>query len=184
MERIIRDVLTLARGEAAVDPSSTVDLETVASDAWTTVDTDTASLTVEDDLPTVEADPDRLRRLLENLFRNSVEHGRPAPTGTRDAGGRVERDDRTEPAVGVRVGATSDGFFVADDGTGIPPEERELVFEPGYSSHDAGTGLGLTIVERIAAAHGWTVSVTDGDTGGARIDVRFEAGDDSDCDRG
>ena len=82
MEQIIRDVLTLARSEDAISPSPDVDLEAVARDAWTTVDTTDASLSVEEDLPTIDADRDRLRRLFENLFRNSVEHALSAePTG-------------------------------------------------------------------------------------------------------
>jgi signal transduction histidine kinase len=158
MERIIRDVLTLARGEGTVDPTPGVDLDAVATDAWTTVDTGSAALSLADDLPTIEADPDRLRRLFENLFRNGVEHGPANP-------------DAADPSIRIRVGAVDDGFFVADDGRGVAPADRERVFEPGYTDAD-GTGLGLTIVRRIAAAHGWTVSLEAGADGGARFEVR------------
>ncbi len=153
MERIIGDVLTLARGEDAVSPRPGVELESVVADAWDTVDTADADLVVEE-LPTTEADPDRLRRLFENLFRNAVEHG--------DVGqGEVE----------VVVGRTDEGgFFVADDGAGIDPGERDRVFEPGYSS--GGTGLGLSIVRSIARAHGWTAGVETAETGGARFAFR------------
>jgi signal transduction histidine kinase len=166
MEQIIRDVLTLARSEDAISPSPDVDLGTVARDAWTTVDTTNASLSVEDDLPTIDADRDRLRRLFENLFRNSVEHALSAePTG--DGGSDADA------ALDVRVGDTADhGFYVADDGAGIPPAERSRAFEPGYSSDDSGVGLGLAIVDQIAQAHGWTVSITSGAGGGARFEFR------------
>jgi signal transduction histidine kinase len=161
MARIIQDVLTLARGEDALNPVDGVDLEAVAADAWATVDTEAASLSIADELPTLAADPDRLQRLFENLFRNSVEHG---STGSRSQTG----DD----TLTVTVGRVGDGFFVADDGVGIPADDRQQVFDSGYVRDDSGhgTGLGLTIVEEIADAHEWSVSLTDSEAGGARFE--------------
>jgi len=157
MERIVRDVLTLTRDDAVVRQSEQVSVDTAARDAWRSVDADRAELTVSESLPTVTADPDRLRRLFENLFRNSVEHGAP--------------DDGEETVVAVRP--FEGGFYVADDGPGVPPAKRGLVFDPGYSSRPGGTGLGLAIVERIADAHGWEVSLATADGGGARFDIRL-----------
>jgi len=164
MERIIRDVLTLARGEQALDVAADVDPGAVAADAWAAVDTRDASLDLGDDLPSVDADRDRLQRLFENLFRNSVEHARPD----------------TDQSLQVRVGGTDGGLFVADDGVGIPDEKRERVFQAGYSGSEpgTGTGLGLTIVERIAEAHDWTVSLTNGSLGGARFEFLPSSGTD------
>jgi len=56
------------------------------------------------------------------------------------------------------------------NGDGIPANEREAVFDHGYSTSDNGTGFGLSIVKQIVDAHGWEVSLTEADTGG----VRFE----------
>jgi signal transduction histidine kinase len=168
MERIIQDVLTIARGEEVVEPDQAVDLTDVAETAWETVETDGATLTVDEQLPTATADPDSVGRLFENLFRNAVEHGSTGPaehssTGTAEHG----RFD-----VSVTVGPIDGGgFYVADDGPGIPRDDWERVFEPGYSSDDHGTGLGLAIVARIADLHGWSVTVTDAAAGGARIEV-------------
>jgi signal transduction histidine kinase len=177
MQRIIRDVLTLTRGKSALNITADVDPEAVATDAWKTVSTEEASLTVEDDLPRIDADPDRLQRLFENLFRNAVKHG-PERANSQSqeqhaedtAGGSATTEDRLH----VTVGSTDGGFFVADDGTGIPAEERDRVFDPGYSMTEtgSGTGLGLTIVEEIADAHDWTISLTTGPAGGAQFEFR------------
>jgi signal transduction histidine kinase len=171
MERIVQDVLTLARGEHVLNVAADVDVGAVARDAWATVETESASLAVGDDLPETDADPNRLQRLFENLFRNAVEHAQsPEDTATT---GVADRNGATAThGVTVRVGRTEDGFFVADNGVGISPGERERVFDPGYSANERnnGTGLGLTIVERIAEAHDWTVSLGTGSSGGARFE--------------
>ncbi|MFB6256436.1 MAG: ATP-binding protein [Haloplanus sp.] len=82
-----------------------------------------------------------------------------------DAGSGLVETTRT-----VTVGDLSDGFFVADDGPGIPASERDSVFDTGYTTTDAGTGLGLDIVEEIASAHDWEVTVADSVDGGARFE--------------
>jgi signal transduction histidine kinase len=157
MERIIQDVLTLARGEDVVNPEEQVDLDAVLKTAWQTVETNDATLEVAGELPTAIADRDRVTRLFENLFRNAVEHG------SSGAGGGHE--------ITITVGRLPDGLFVADDGVGIPPENRDRVFEPGFTSDDHGTGLGLAIVARIVNLHGWSIRVTDSQSGGARFEI-------------
>ena len=155
MEQIIRDVLTLARGERAISPSEGVDLGAVVTDAWESVAADDVELSV-CDVPTATADRPRVERLVENLLRNAVDHAGPAPT--------IRADGLADDA----------GFYVADDGDGVPSDIRETVFEPGYTESGDGTGLGLAIVRRIAAAHGWQVRLADSDAGGARVEVWFE----------
>ncbi|WP_226004060.1 histidine kinase N-terminal 7TM domain-containing protein [Natrinema salinisoli] len=153
IETIIEDVLLLAREGQAIGETDRVDFERVVDRAWTHVDTGSASLTVASDRPIV-ADEDRILQLLENLFRNSVEHG----------GGDVH----------VRVGTVADGFFVEDDGPGIPVDERQDVLEYGHTTADSGTGFGLAIVSRIAEGHGWAVRVTEGTNGGARFEFTMD----------
>jgi len=165
MERLIEDLLTLARQGEIVGTPDPVELATAAEAAWATVDTAEGDLQIESD-GTVEADPARLRELFENLFHNAVEHG---STGGQDGGG-----DRS---VTVTVGTLDDGFFVADDGPGIPPEEREDVFERGYTTTNGGTGFGLAIVADIAAAHGWSVELTESGDDGARFEFRTNQAD-------
>lgn len=72
----------------------------------------------------------------------------------------------------VTVGRLADdaGFYVEDDGPGIPSDRRSAVFERGVASDEGGTGLGLSIVATVANAHGWAVSATEGSDGGARFE--------------
>ncbi|QOS11568.1 histidine kinase [Haloferax gibbonsii] len=101
--------------------------------------------------------------------------GRPSADEAPNPGVRRPVPDATDggtPGVNVRVGPLEDGFFVEDDGPGIPPEERERIFESGYSTDSRGTGLGLAIVSGVADAHGWEVAATDGENGGARFEFR------------
>jgi signal transduction histidine kinase len=112
------------------------------------------------------ADVDRLQQLLENLFRNCVEHG--------STGSRPGADDATEDggtALQITVGSLPAGFYVEDDGRGIPAEQRHRVFERGYTSSEDGTGLGLAIVHQITRAHGWRILATSGTAGGARFEI-------------
>jgi len=102
--------------------------------------------------------------LLENLFRNSIDHG----TESTDGAGLEIRvgtiDDSADDSFG--------GFYVEDDGIGIPACRRERVFEGGYTTDEEGTGFGLSIVDRISTAHGWTSGSTESETGGARFEFR------------
>jgi len=113
MERIIQDVLTLARGEEVIEPEGTVDMGAVARDAWETVETDGASLTVVDPLPSTVADRDRVKRLFENLFRNSVEHGsasrRPPAEDPVERGSTSPDSQGQEGANGTGDSAEADG---------------------------------------------------------------------------
>ncbi len=162
METMIDDLLTLARDGETVDDPRRVDLDELVTAAWDGVETGEATLET-GALESVECDPGRLRQLLENLFRNAIEHG--SPQGDAAASDGTESDD---PPVTVRVDGTADGFVVEDDGPGIPPEKRDAVFREGYTG-GGGTGLGLSIVETIVEAHGWSVSIDSGSLGGARF---------------
>jgi PAS domain S-box-containing protein len=164
MDQLVDDLLDLARSGRQVDEVDPVSLADVTDAAWGRVWEQDADLVVETDR-TVAADSGRLQQLFENLFRNAVEHG---STSSRTVTGDVT----------ITVGDLPDGFYVADDGPGIPPGDRDRVFEKGYTTSGDGTGLGLGIVRQIAGAHGWAVRVTEGAAGGARFEitgVSFEA---------
>ncbi|GAA0721345.1 PAS domain S-box-containing protein [Halorubrum trapanicum] len=150
MTALIDDLLTLAREGDPVTDAEPVDLGQVVGSCWRTVDTRDATLRAEAERMIV-ADESRLRQLLENLMRNSVEHGGDGVT--------------------VTVGSLPDGFYVADDGPGIEPDRREEVFDAGYSTSQSGTGFGLRIVEQVADAHGWSVRAVESEAGGARFEI-------------
>jgi len=151
IDAIIDDVLTVARTGQPIEQLETVGLDAIAEECWNHVDAPEATLNVADDC-SIQADPGRLKQLFENLFRNAVEHGGEEVT--------------------VTVGACGpDGFYVADDGVGIAETDREDVFNRGYSTSTDGTGLGLSIIKSICDAHGWSVTITESDTGGTRFEI-------------
>jgi len=162
MAGLIDDALTLAKHGQAVETTEPVSLTTVAETAWEGTETEAASLSLagvdsgadETSDRTVEADPDRLRRLLSNLFRNAIEHG--------------------GDGVAVRVESTATGFAVADDGVGFDETPDESVFDYGHTTETDGTGFGLSIVRDIAEAHGWQASAAESADGGARIEIHTE----------
>jgi PAS domain S-box-containing protein len=171
---LIDDLLTLARqGDSVADVEPT-SVTTVARQAWNTVSTNAASLAVDLDDVTVDADSSRLQQLFENLFRNAVEHG--STSSRAQSGDAVEHTTAHDDTIEIRLTSVDGGrgFAVADDGPGIPPDERDLVFDRGYTTNDEGTGFGLAIVARIAEAHGWSATVTESDAGGARFEFRFD----------
>ena len=101
-----------------------------------------------------------------------MEHSSTSPQQATDAVEHSSTAERSDGPVSVTVGAFDGGFYVADDGPGIPPARRETVFDPGVTTAADGTGFGLAIVREIAEAHGWTVSVTESESGGARFEIR------------
>ncbi|MEZ3145384.1 ATP-binding protein [Halobaculum sp. MBLA0143] len=157
IDELISDALGYARAGDSVSQAEleNLSLSRVASMAWDTVETGEASSSLESG-GSFEAVESQLRQVLENLFRNAVEHADEPPT--------------------VWVGELPDeaGFYVEDSGPGIAPANRDRVFEVGYSTNDHGTGYGLPGVERIAVEHGWEIDVTDGRTGGARFEIRTD----------
>jgi signal transduction histidine kinase len=165
MDDLIEDVLTVAREGEAVADAEPVDVAERAEVAWSSLDEGAVRLEL-DDPPTVAGDAGRVTRLLENLLRNAVEHGDTSDGG---APGGVATDG--DAAITVTVGAYGRGFYVADDGPGVPADEREAVFEDGYTTRREGTGFGLSIVTAIVGAHGWSVELTESESGGARFEI-------------
>jgi signal transduction histidine kinase len=152
----------LARGDATQPAHEPVDLTDVLALAVADVRTRHPDVQLTVDVPdepvVVPGWEPGLRMLAGNLIGNAAHHG----------GGRVQ--------VTLRGGAAP-VLLVEDDGPGIPPPERERVFEPFRRLEEAadrpGSGLGLALVAQQVRAHGATVSVEDSPLGGARLAVAF-----------
>ncbi|WP_324666187.1 PAS domain S-box protein [Haloarcula sediminis] len=150
MEVLITDLLALAREDKSTTEKTAIRITTLTENCWDNVDTGNASI-VTDIERTIRADEGRLSQVFENLIRNAVEHGGDSVT--------------------VQVGELDDGFYLEDDGPGIPMDERDDVFDAGYSTSDKGTGFGLSIVKRVIDAHDWEINLTERSGGGARFEI-------------
>jgi PAS domain S-box-containing protein len=150
MSELIDDALTWAREGDAVEATEPVSVAALLSKCWAERQSDGATLEIETER-TVAADRSRLRQLFDNLLDNAVTYAGPDAT--------------------IRVGDTDDGLYVADDGPGIPPAERDAVFEFGHALAAEGTGFGLAIVGEVVEAHGWSISCTESERGGARFEI-------------
>ena len=158
-------LLVTARGPGSVIDWEEVALAEAATDAWADVSAEATELVVETDR-TIRAEPIHLHHMLENLFRNSVEHGETTAT-VRIGDIAAPVNDAADEFEGERsVG----GFFVEDDGRGISEEKYETVFDAGHTTGSAGTGLGLTFVAQLAEIYGWKYTLTESADGGARFE--------------
>jgi signal transduction histidine kinase len=165
METMIDDLLTMARADQTVEDGQVeqILLYELAESAWET--TRTASATLELAVPdeaVVDGHRSLLRTALENLFRNALDHNDPPLTvrvGLLDAADAPTDDGHRG------------GFLIEDDGDGIPEDEYDDIFSYGYTTSDEGTGFGLSIVEDVVEAHGWTISIAESDEGGARFEI-------------
>ncbi|WP_132059364.1 PAS domain S-box protein [Halorussus amylolyticus] len=162
MDALVEDLLALARQGQVVDDFEQVSLASAAETAWETVETEAATLSLDEDA-VIQADEPRFRELLENLFGNAVEHG---DSDVAVEVGPLAAGDRTCSS----EGRPTRGFYVEDDGSGISEANSEKVLEHGFTTTDDGTGFGLAIVSSIAEAHGWRTSVCESDAGGARFE--------------
>jgi signal transduction histidine kinase len=114
-------------------------------------------------LPSIEADKGQLSQVLLNLVENARDAIGQAPNG------RI--------VVSTRLGEAADrvAIVVEDNGPGVPPELKEKVFQPYFTTKQGrgGTGLGLAIVHRIVSDHGGRIAVTEVPKGGARFVVEL-----------
>jgi len=154
MSDLIDDVLTWAREGETVQETERVLIPALVSECWADLTTDEATLTVSSE-KMVAADRARVWQLFDNLLGNAIDYA--GQTATVTVGDLEERD----------------GIYVADDGPGVPVEERESVFASGHTLSTDGTGLGLAIVRQIAEAHGWSITLTESANGGARFEIVF-----------
>ncbi len=158
------DDLNRIVGEAMASYAGTDDVEFVTD--------------LDPELPTVDLDRDQMRRALTNLIDNAVAAVKR----------RLQLDDTGQPGR-ITLRSAHDPLLqsvrieVADDGIGIPQQDRRRVFEPYFSTKDRGTGLGLAIVSRIIADHHGYIRVQNNEPRGARFVVELPVSR-LDADRG
>ncbi|MFP9192900.1 sensor histidine kinase [Natronosalvus vescus] len=151
IEEMIDILLIIVRGSATDADDEPIDLAVLADQAWNGIDDGTGSETLE--VATngaIRGDVVHVHHLLVNLFQNSVEHAQADVT--------------------VRIGDLEDGFFVEDDGPGIPVERHDEVVEPGVTTSSRGTGLGLMLVTQLASLYDWEWTLTESRDGGTRFE--------------
>ncbi|HEX3242065.1 MAG TPA: ATP-binding protein [Solirubrobacterales bacterium] len=158
VERLVEDLLALARLDEGVGPA----LGEIEAAAFLSGLVDGGGEAVAVDLRadgTVRADPDLIAQVVRNLLANARRHAGP--------GGHVR--------LSSTAGAGELIVAVDDDGPGIPPAERERVFDRFHRSErsrdrgSGGSGLGLAISRSIVEAHGGRIWVEESPLGGARV---------------
>ena len=158
MEEIIDILLILARGsESAFDPEP-VALSETATEVWSNLAADPGRLSVDTDI-VLESEPHHLQHVVENLFQNALEHADDVTVRVGSLDAVREESERT-----------TGGFYVEDDGPGIPDAARERIFEAGYTTDSTGLGLGLTFIDQIVDAYEWELALTESESGGARFE--------------
>ncbi len=158
----VDDLLELLRAQTALSKTTDIEAETIVAEALAHLSMEIAktgaTIEVDDDLPVINCDPDRVLQVFENLLGNALKY--------------VARG--VKPVVHISCEKTehSTVFHISDNGIGIKEEDHGRIFESFVrlhgSSQYSGTGVGLDIVKRIVEAHGGRVWVTD-DGDGSRF---------------
>nr|WP_255475226.1 ATP-binding protein [Halapricum sp. CBA1109] len=150
IDRLLEQLLQLARTGSVPHQREWVDVENAATAAWRTIDNRGTTLSV-DSTVTVDANRSALVGMFEFLLENVVDHAGDEAVAT--------------------VGSLPDrpGFYVEDDGRGIPSDPD--LFEAAYTTGDSDTGYGLYVTQAVVDAHDWDIDVTESGDGGARFEI-------------
>ncbi len=141
----------LADAGIILQQKESVDLEIVAREiASTFLPAEVTFITK--NLLRVNGSSERIGQIFQNLFRNSIEHG-----------------EATEILVEGRTERNGYCLYISNDGKPIPQEIRNNIFQKGFTTKDNGKGLGLSIVKKLVAAHGWRISLVDSERTTFRI---------------
>jgi signal transduction histidine kinase len=154
MKRLVHDLLQVSKYSSMALRSEAVDLATVLTEVRQDLSTriEETGATIEAELlPVVQGDPTQLRQLVQNLLGNALKFQHP---------------DRP---LQVRISARRQGLMwrveVSDNGIGIEPRHREVVFKMFQRLHAraayGGTGIGLALCKRVVERHGGAIGVAD-----------------------
>lgn len=150
IENVLHKAEAVATRDVPPEHRELVSVGVAAENARRRLDGERMNL-VFDDPGNIKANPELLDLLIENILRNAIEN--------------VGED------VTVTVGGLPDGFYIMDNGPGIPENIQDRLFEWGFSTREGGEGIGLAIVGRIVESHDWSITVTEGPDGGARFEI-------------
>lgn len=141
MNEMLQRSVILADAGLIVEKTDEVDLGQLVQEVAKTIIPQDVNFQ-QDELPRVLGDHKKLSQVFQNLFENAVTHGKAS---------KIE----------VRLGDADDGFMilVSNNGVPIPAKDRKRIFERKFTTKEEGGGLGLAIVEKVVAAHGWTISL-------------------------
>jgi two-component system, NtrC family, sensor histidine kinase HydH len=162
LSRLVSNFLNFARpAQLIVVPVDLRDLvRQVAEELRDATVREGGHLDVSGDFPVLHGDDVLLRQAFSNLVRNAVEACREAGVPPRVAiAGRLDADGRA-----VRI-------TISDNGPGIAPELRERIFRPFFTTRRTGTGLGLSLVQKIVVTHNGRVQARESRDGGACLEV-------------
>jgi signal transduction histidine kinase len=166
LQHLTEDLLHLARLDSRQERShQPVDLAAIVTESTRAIQRDDieANLVGVEGPAMVDGDPEQLHRMVRNLMHNAEEHAENRITVT------------------VTTGPSTVRLQVADDGPGIPVDQRSTVFErfvrldTARTRDTGGTGLGLAIVNDVVISHGGSITVTDSDPHGATITIELPA---------
>ncbi|MGH3941799.1 MAG: sensor histidine kinase [Pseudonocardiaceae bacterium] len=170
LSALLDDLLALARADAGERlPAQPVDLVAAVRDAANRARPGPVAVRVTAPAPAVlHAAPSDVARVLDNLLANAVRHA------------------RNTVRVAVLPGTGMVRVLVDDDGSGVPPEHRQRVFDRFHrvqddrDRHTGGTGLGLALVAETVRRYGGTARAGEAPDGGARFELRWPVGRPSD----
>ena len=151
IEVMIKELLDSVKRSKVNVEDTPIQLAELAPKVWDNLPMKTESATLHVDTDrTIRGNPIHMEQLLEKLFENSIEH--------------------SEEGVVVRIGDLEDGFYVEDDGPGIPDSTHVDAIKGGFTTRGHGMGLGLTIVRQITDLYDWNWTLTESEDGGVRVE--------------
>jgi two-component system sensor histidine kinase HydH len=163
LEELVNTLMAYCRHEAT--PSETVDLIELLGYCCRLIrpEAEASGVTLHESLPeriTLNGSRNALEQVMLNILKNGLQ--------AMPEGGELRVAARYSHALAV--------VSIADTGPGIPPEERERIFEPFHTTRPRGTGLGLAVCRKIVAEHGGTITADSDSGGGALFIVTLPAG--------
>ena len=163
IEGMIDSTERLLETEDTIEDRTEINIKEIAEDSWSIISTPNAKLEIPNDF-TIYGDQDQVKTILENLFKNAVEHGGEGITIYVREKQPIQTSTRADPDGNRKL-------IIEDDGVGIPDSVKKDLFKEGTTTkhNEDISGYGLSIVKTAVNAHGWNIHVKDSLKGGAKF---------------